>query len=44
MKAKDVTGTLDLAIAASDCIGNNILRLLSNNGVSSMVGELAGVW
>ena len=43
MKAKDVTDTLDLALAASGCESANVVvkpRLLSDNGSS----YIAGIW
>jgi hypothetical protein len=44
MRAKDVTDTLDLALAASGCERATVLykpRLLSDNGPSYIAGELA---
>jgi putative transposase len=44
MRAEDVTDTLDLALKASGCDGATVLhkrRLLSDNGSSSIAGELA---
>ena len=44
MRAEDVTGTLDMALAASGCDSATVLhkpRLLSDNGPSYIAGELA---
>ncbi|MFK4004588.1 IS3 family transposase [Qipengyuania sp. NPDC077563] len=44
MRAEDVTDTLDMALAASDCDHANVLhrpRLLSDNGPSYIASELA---